>query len=1263
MVILRCSAEGAAPTNIALSQLAVNQSVATSGALVGTLSTTDPDPGDSHTYALVGGADSTHNTRFAIVGNALNVGASALAPGNYSIRVRSTDSTAASFEKAFAINVVDNVAPSVTGVVVPAAGTYPVGANLDFTVFFSEPVSVMGGAPRIPLTLDTGGAVFLTYVSGTGTVALTFRYTVQAGNADANGVALGAAIDPNGAAIVDVVGNSASPTLSGVPSSALVLVDGTPFAVTSVLVPANATYPIGSTLEFRVRVNKTAFVTLGTGVPRIPVVVDSGGARFAEYVSGTGSTELTFSFAVTVGQVDATGIALGAAIELNGSQIRDIPGNPLTLALNGVPPTTGIRIDGARPEVMAINRADGSPTAQKQVTYTVVFTEPVTGVDPSDFTLAKTSTAAGSIDSVSQTGPGAYEVKVGSVGGDGTLTLTLNSSGTAIADDVGNPLIAGFSGQAYVVDNTAPTIALGAPSVPDASSGPVLFSVTYGGADTVSLAATDISLEATGTAAGAVSIAIVDAATWTISLSGITGAGTLAIRVAPGSAADLAGNKAPGAGPSAAVAVNQPPLVAATIPAQTRVYRAPFTFAVPAGTFADPNAEQSLTLSASGLPQGVLFDAATRSFSGSAPTGSHSITVIATDSGTPARSVSTSFSLTVTKAVLTVTADSKARPYGAANPALTSTITGFVGGETLATSGVAGAAQVTTAAVPQTPVGTAPISASLGSLTATNYSFVFAPGVLTIEKVPLTVIAENKTRTYNTINPQLTARFEGFVNGETSVVLQGSPSLATEAGAVTNVGVYPIVVGIGSLASPNYLFQTFTNGTLTITPAPVQIVLSDLFRVYNGQPQVVTASTTPAGNRVNLTYNGSAIPPVSAGAYAVVATSGDANFSGTASATLAIAKAPQTITFNPGTATPGVAIPLVATATSGLPVTFSVVRGNATIAENSLTLNDGTPVTVRATQSGGVNHEAALVERVIAATSLLSQSITANALANRPADSPPFAVSAAASSGLPVTVSMLSGPATVVGTTVTLTGQPGIVVLRVSQPGNATYAAATPVDLTFTVTPVGNDRIVNVSSRARIAAADRVLITGFVIGGNAPKQVLVRGIGPALAQFGLPDVLAAPDLRIFRGSDVIAENRGWSSGTDTAALTAAFARVGAFPLTVGAADSAVLVTLPPGAYTTHLSGGTGVALAEIYDASANPLLESQRLINVSIRSEAGSGDGALIAGFVIAGSTPKRVLIRGIGPSLVPFGVADALADTRLQVVGSAQTVVGENDN
>lgn len=209
------------------------------------------------------------------------------------------------------------------------------------------------------------------------------------------------------------------------------------------------------------------------------------------------------------------------------------------------------------------------------------------------------------------------------------------------------------------------------------------------------------------------------------------------------------------------------------------------------------------------------------------------------------------------------------------------------------------------------------------------------------------------------------------------------------------------------------------------------------------------------------------------------------------------------------------------------------------------------------------------------------------------------------------------------------------------------------------------DRLINLSSRLRVVGGDssRSVIAGFVVTGTGAKQILVRAVGPGLSGFGVQDALANPRLQLYRGNDVIAENDDWAGN---AAVSAVADRVGAFRLTATSRDSALTASLTPGAYTAVVTGGdtNGVALIEIYDASADAAVGTQQLINISTRGFVESGEGGLIAGFVITGNAPKRVLIRGVGPGLARFGVAGTVSDPTLRLLASGSTtVVAQNDN
>ncbi len=225
--------------------------------------------------------------------------------------------------------------------------------------------------------------------------------------------------------------------------------------------------------------------------------------------------------------------------------------------------------------------------------------------------------------------------------------------------------------------------------------------------------------------------------------------------------------------------------------------------------------------------------------------------------------------------------------------------------------------------------------------------------------------------------------------------------------------------------------------------------------------------------------------------------------------------------------------------------------------------------------------------------------------------------------------------------------------------------AGNQIDFARNVLPFTEGRLANLSVRTQAGTGDATLIAGFALGGSgaapaATKPLLVRAIGPTLGAFGVTGTLADPAIEIAPlGAARMAANDNWAG---TTALKNAFAAVGAFALADDASRDAALVFAPTvGAYTATVSGGSGIALVEVYDAGAG---NTPRLTNVSARTQVGTGADALIAGFVVNGTLPKRLLLRAIGPTLAAFGVGGTLADPvlTLRPLGS-ETIVATNDD
>lgn len=212
--------------------------------------------------------------------------------------------------------------------------------------------------------------------------------------------------------------------------------------------------------------------------------------------------------------------------------------------------------------------------------------------------------------------------------------------------------------------------------------------------------------------------------------------------------------------------------------------------------------------------------------------------------------------------------------------------------------------------------------------------------------------------------------------------------------------------------------------------------------------------------------------------------------------------------------------------------------------------------------------------------------------------------------------------------------------------------------------PPLDGRLANLSVRGVLSATEPAMLLGISVVAPTPatKPILVRAAGPSLAAFGLPGALADPHLVVLDRLDTaVVTNDNWAAAVPVAS---AAARLGAFPFAAASRDAAALAQLAAGNFNvqvTGVSGATGVALAEIYDATENFSAASPRLANLSARLFSDATSDPLVGGFVIAGGA-KRVLIRAVGPGLSPFGVSGVLANPQLSLFAGATPYAVDDD-
>ena len=201
----------------------------------------------------------------------------------------------------------------------------------------------------------------------------------------------------------------------------------------------------------------------------------------------------------------------------------------------------------------------------------------------------------------------------------------------------------------------------------------------------------------------------------------------------------------------------------------------------------------------------------------------------------------------------------------------------------------------------------------------------------------------------------------------------------------------------------------------------------------------------------------------------------------------------------------------------------------------------------------------------------------------------------------------------------------------------------------------------NLSVRNRTEFGAGVLTAGFVLEGDSPKELVIRGIGPTLANFGVTGSVDSTELKVYTSTQTaspLASNAGWTSSSGDGR------ELGAFALTDGSDDSVVRRQFGAGGYTAQVlpaTSGTapGNALVEIYDAQIDNL--SSRLINLSARTEVDANQ-AVTVGFVIGGTTSRSLLLRAVGPGLEEFGLTGVLGNPSITLLRD-QDIESSNDD
>jgi sugar lactone lactonase YvrE len=282
--------------------------------------------------------------------------------------------------------------------------------------------------------------------------------------------------------------------------------------------------------------------------------------------------------------------------------------------------------------------------------------------------------------------------------------------------------------------------------------------------------------------------------------------------------------------------------------------------------------------------------------------------------------------VTIGKAVLTVTAKSLSMTYGAPLPALTYSYSGFLNGDGSTT--VQGALSLSTGATSASPVGSYPIVCTAGTLTSQEYTFNVVNGTLTINQAVIAVKAASFTMTYGAIPPSLSYQLSGFVNGDTAAAVSGAPLINSSVAATSPAGFYPVAVAVGSLSATNYTFSPVP-GAITVKKALLMVIASSLTTTYGSSLPALTYTLTGFANGDSQQTATSGVPQMSTtptatsavGSYSIVPALGSLsaqNYTfGFAQGTMKVNKAILTVNANNLAMQVGGAVPTLTYSTSG----------------------------------------------------------------------------------------------------------------------------------------------------------------------------------------------------------------------------------------------------------------------------------------------------------------------------------------------------------
>ena len=319
---------------------------------------------------------------------------------------------------------------SVSSVSLPENGDYKTNSQLDFTVNYERSV-VVTGTPR--LTLDVGGnTYYANYLSGSGSTALVFRYTVAANDVDYDGITLAETIDLNGG---DIKRNGARLRLDiGSSSTERILVDGiTPAILT--IETRDSNYKLGESFDFTVSFDHEVRIS---GTPRLPLQIGSS-TVYANYISSPVLRTMMFRYTVSSTDIDADGISIAAgSIDLNGGTIQDNFLDNANIQISAQSFNL-LKVDGIVPSISSITPPDnGTYNLNQDLNFFLQYNEPVrvSGVPRLEINIGSDTVYANYVDGTeTNTLKFKYTIPAGKVDTNGiSISTSVDLNGGSIID-------------------------------------------------------------------------------------------------------------------------------------------------------------------------------------------------------------------------------------------------------------------------------------------------------------------------------------------------------------------------------------------------------------------------------------------------------------------------------------------------------------------------------------------------------------------------------------------------------------------------------------------------------------------------------------------------------------------------------------------------------------------------------------------------------------------------------------------------------------